>query len=79
MDAIATLEAGTSFFFDHRDPEMAAWLSACRLVPDLRGGRGDARSQERMPARVFMGQGITTMLSVRYDPEQTVAPWSRGS
>lgn len=31
MDAIATLEAGTSLFFDHRDPEMAVWLSACLL------------------------------------------------
>ncbi|QNE77550.1 hypothetical protein F0344_25785 [Streptomyces finlayi] len=31
VDAIATLEAGTSFFFDHRDPEMVTWLSACRL------------------------------------------------
>lgn len=30
-DAIATPEAGTGLFFDHRDPEMVAWLSARRL------------------------------------------------
>jgi diketogulonate reductase-like aldo/keto reductase len=31
MASIAALEAGSSLFFDHRDPEMVAWLSARRL------------------------------------------------
>ncbi|WP_391583738.1 aldo/keto reductase [Embleya sp. NPDC008237] len=31
MAAIATLETGASLFFDHRDPEMVAWLAKRRL------------------------------------------------
>ncbi|MFD0166684.1 aldo/keto reductase [Streptomyces decoyicus] len=31
MAAIATLETGTSLFFDHRDPEIADWLGKRRL------------------------------------------------
>ncbi|MEV1021327.1 aldo/keto reductase [Streptomyces sp. NPDC050264] len=31
MASIATLDAGSSLFFDHRDPEMVAWLSGRRL------------------------------------------------
>ncbi|CAM5639837.1 hypothetical protein SFUMM280S_01962 [Streptomyces fumanus] len=33
----------------------------------------------RMPARVFMEQGTTTMPSVRNEPEEMVAPWSSGA
>lgn len=28
MAQIATLDTGTSLFFDHRDPAMAAWLNS---------------------------------------------------
>ncbi|MFB7992292.1 aldo/keto reductase [Streptomyces sp. NPDC056002] len=31
MAAIATLDTGTSLFFDHHDPEIVAWLSKRRL------------------------------------------------
>jgi len=31
MAAIATLDTGASLFFDHRDPEMVAWLGKRRL------------------------------------------------
>ncbi|MEV4033932.1 aldo/keto reductase [Streptomyces umbrinus] len=31
MAAVATLEAGNSLFFDHRDPAMVNWLSARRV------------------------------------------------
>jgi diketogulonate reductase-like aldo/keto reductase len=31
MAAIATLDTGTSLFFDHHDPEMVAWLAKRRL------------------------------------------------
>ncbi|MEU3464718.1 aldo/keto reductase [Streptomyces sp. NPDC006733] len=31
MAQIADLDTGTTLFFDHRDPEMVAWLSARRL------------------------------------------------
>ncbi|WP_331766235.1 aldo/keto reductase [Embleya sp. NBC_00896] len=31
MARIATLDTGTTLFFDHRDPEMVAWLSKRRL------------------------------------------------
>jgi diketogulonate reductase-like aldo/keto reductase len=30
MAAIATLETGTSLFFDHRDPKMVTWLAKRR-------------------------------------------------
>ncbi|MFF3074629.1 aldo/keto reductase [Kitasatospora sp. NPDC057904] len=31
MSAIAALDTGATLFFDHRDPEMVAWLSKRRL------------------------------------------------
>jgi diketogulonate reductase-like aldo/keto reductase len=31
LDAIATLDTGTSSFFDHRDPAMVKWLSQRRM------------------------------------------------
>ncbi|MFJ6773674.1 aldo/keto reductase [Kitasatospora sp. NPDC091257] len=31
MSAVAALDTGTTLFFDHRDPEMVAWLSRRRL------------------------------------------------
>jgi hypothetical protein len=31
MTRIATLDEGTSQFFDHRDPAMVRWLAARRL------------------------------------------------
>ncbi|MEU3564236.1 MULTISPECIES: aldo/keto reductase [unclassified Kitasatospora] len=31
MSAVAALDTGTTLFFDHRDPEMVAWLSQRRL------------------------------------------------
>ena len=31
MTRIATLDEGSSQFFDHRDPDMVRWLSARRL------------------------------------------------
>jgi diketogulonate reductase-like aldo/keto reductase len=31
MAAIATLDTGTSLFFDHHDPEIVTWLSKRRL------------------------------------------------